>query len=128
MKVLLDTHTFLWLDGYSSRLSPKAIDILTDPSHELFLSIASVWELTIKVALGKLVLRDDLAVVVQDQTTRNPIQLLPISLEDVMAVRTLPLLHKDPFDRMLVAQARILNATLLTMDPLIRQYPVRTDW
>jgi PIN domain nuclease of toxin-antitoxin system len=83
--------------------------------------------MAIKVRTGKLILSADLADVLADQTTRNPIELLPITTDHALAVRNLPLLHRDPFDRMLIVQAQIENATLLTADADIRQYPVQTD-
>jgi PIN domain nuclease of toxin-antitoxin system len=84
--------------------------------------------MAIKVRTGKLILSADLADVLTDQTTRNPIELLPITTDHALTVRNLPLLHRDPFDRMLIVQAQIENATLLTADADIRQYPVQTDW
>lgn len=125
---LLDTHTFIWLDTDASKLSATVRGYLTNNTHLLLLSMASAWEMAIKVGTGKLILSDDLAQVVRDQISRNPIQLLPITLDHALAVRHLPSIHRDPFDRMLVAQAMALNAVILTKDPNIRQYPVRTDW
>ncbi|MBY0512672.1 MAG: type II toxin-antitoxin system VapC family toxin [Gemmataceae bacterium] len=126
--MLIDTHVLLWLDSNAARLSQTAVGYLTNPSCRLLQSTASVWELAIKVSINKLVLRADLATIVADQTTRNPISLLPVAVDHALAVRSLPPIHKDPFDRMLVAQALAENAVLLTDDPVIRQYPVRTDW
>ena len=118
----------MWLDTDAGKLSATARAYLTSPYHQLLLSMASVWELAIKIGTGKLTLSGDLDQVIRDQTTRNPIQLLPITLDHALAVRKLPSIHRDPFDRMLVAQAMTLNAVLLTKDRNIRQYPVRTDW
>jgi PIN domain nuclease of toxin-antitoxin system len=128
VNILLDTHTLVWLDTDASKLSVKAVDYLTDPACRLLLSTASIWELAIKVGTRKLTLSADLAAVVTDQTTRNPIELLPVTAAHALQVRHLPALHKDPFDRMLVAQAIIENATILTIDADLRRYPVRTDW
>jgi PIN domain nuclease of toxin-antitoxin system len=128
LNVLLDTHTFIWLDTDASRLSAAARDYLTDPTCRLYLSVASVWEMGIKIHAGKLKLSADLDVVLTDQTTRNPIVVLPVTLAHALAIRALPLIHKDPFDRMLVAQATAENAVLLTADPVLHRYPVRADW
>ncbi len=128
MNVILDTHTFIWLDGDASRLSAKAVQYLTDPASLIFLSVASIWEMVVKVGSGKLTLRTDVRTLVAEQTTRNPIQLLPILAGHAYELGTLPPIHKDPFDRMLVSQAIVENAILLTVDPMIRKYPVRTDW
>jgi PIN domain nuclease of toxin-antitoxin system len=118
----------LWLDSDAARLSPTAVGYLTNPACRLLLSTASVWELAIKVSTKRLVLRADLATIIADQTAQNPIALLPVTADHALAVRPLPHIHKDPFDRMLVAQAITENAVLLTADPMIRQYPVQTDW
>ena len=128
MNVLLDTHTFLWLDSDAAKLSAVAMNYLTDPANRLLLSVVSVWEVTIKVAISKLTLRTDLATIVAEQTQRNPITVLPITLDHAIAVGGLPSIHKDPFDRLLVAQAIVESATLLTADPIFQQYPVQTAW
>jgi PIN domain nuclease of toxin-antitoxin system len=128
VNILLDTHTLVWLDTDASKLSAKAVDYLTDPDCRLLLSVASIWELAIKVSLGKLTLSADLETVVIDQTTKNPIELLPVTAAHALRVRHLEYFHKDPFDRMLVAQAIIEDATILSADPVLRQYPVRIDW
>lgn len=128
MTVLLDTHVLIWLDTDAAKLSAKAVDYLTDPNCRLLFGAASVWEMAIKVQTGKLLLTADLAVVIAEQTTRDPIELLPVSAAHALTVRSLAALHRDPFDRMLIAQALADNAILLTADQDIRQYPVRTDW
>jgi PIN domain nuclease of toxin-antitoxin system len=128
VNLLLDTHTFLWLDGNAGKLSTTALDRLTDPRARLLLSVATIWELAIKVSLGKLTLRVDLETIVTEQTLGNQLELVPITAAHAFAVKSLPSHHKDPFDRMLIAQAIAENAILLTSDPVIRLYPVRTDW
>jgi PIN domain nuclease of toxin-antitoxin system len=128
MNVLLDTQVFIWLDSDPARLSATAGRRINDPASRLLLSVASVWEMVIKVGTGKLTLRADVETVVHDQTTRNPITLLPVDIAEAYAVGRLPPIHRDPFDRMLVAQAIVLNAVLLTADATVRQYPVQTDW
>jgi PIN domain nuclease of toxin-antitoxin system len=128
MTYLLDTHVFIWLDTVPGRLSATANDILTDPSAQLLMSTASIWEMAIKIQQGKLSLSDTLEAVIAEQTSRNPIGLLPILTAHSVGVGRLPTIHKDPFDRMLVSQALAEGATLLTDDAKIRRYPVRTTW
>jgi PIN domain nuclease of toxin-antitoxin system len=121
---LLDTSTFLWGMEKSSRVSVAARDALSDTSNRLLLSIASIWEISIKVGLGKLKTPDDF----QDVLPKLGVELLPISLQHTAAVRTMPFHHRDPFDRMLVAQARSEQAVVLTSDPMFARYGVATLW
>ena len=128
MTALLDTHTFIWMDTDASRLSQTVVGYFTDPNCTILLSVASAWEIAIKTATGRLKLSGEIEQVIRDVQARNPLRLLPVELAHALALRTLPSIHKDPFDRMLVAQAIAENAVLLTSDPLVRRYPVRTDW
>lgn len=105
MIFLLDTHAFLWLDEEPNRLSSRVAENCLDESNSLLLSLASVWEIQIKVQLGKLKLNSPLREVLFANQTRNRIQILPIYLEHIMALEKLADHHRDPFDRMLVAQA-----------------------
>ena len=126
MNLLLGSHVLIWLDMDSSRLSRTVIDHLTDPTNRLLLSAASVWEIAIKMQLGKLTLTDTLETVLAQQVAVNGFHMLDITAAHGMTAGFLPRLHKDPFDRLLVAQARIENAVLLTDDGLISQYGVPT--
>lgn len=128
MKFILDTHAFIWMDTDPTKVSPRVVQVLNDTNNEIHLSVASVWEMVIKSQTGKLVLSDAIDKIIAEQMKRNPLQLLPVGLPHVLAIQTLPSIHKDPFDRLLVAQAMIENAILLSTDPLIRQYPVRVEW
>lgn len=128
MRYLLDTHAFVWLDSSPQHLSAQAQLLLTDPATELLLSVVSVWEVAIKSGIGKLALTAPLAGVVQHQITQNRLQLLPVQLEHVLAVENLPLYHRDPFDRLLVAQAMTENAMLLSADAALDPYPVVRIW
>ena len=128
MTALIDTHVFVWMDTDMSRLSTTVLGYFADPNCTILLSVVSIWEVAIKTATGKLSLSADLDQVIQDIQSRNPLRILPIELPHALALRSLPPIHKDPFDRMLVAQALAEHAVLLTRDPLIRQYPIRTDW
>src|SRR4051812_41279294 len=105
MRLLLDTHTLLWFLSDDPQLSPTAREHMEDPGNELFLSLASVWEIAIKVSIGKLALESPLEPFLPDQLHENDIQLLPISMAHTLRVASLPFHHRDPFDRLLVAQS-----------------------
>ncbi len=128
MKFLLDTCTFLWIITDDPELSSRARDFFVDPAHEIYLSVISVWEISVKVGLGRLSLPASPERFVPDQRERHGIATLSLEEEAVLHLHRLPLLHKDPFDRMLVCQAIQHELTLLTPDPLISQYAVRTNW
>ena len=124
MRLLLDTHTFIWWDSDLTQLSPTALSALRDPANEVFLSVVSVWEMAIKSDLGKLTLRLPLADIVTEQRA-NGIHILPVELTHVLGVVGLPAVHKDPFDRLLAAQAVAEGMDLVTADPVFAHYPVR---
>lgn len=128
MRLLLDTHTFVWLDASPEDLSAEAQHILHDPNNDLLLSIVSIWEIQIKAQLGRLDLRGDLAVIIQEQQERNGIELLPITLPHVLALSELPFHHRDPFDRLLISQARVEDVILVTKDENIAKYHVDVLW
>ena len=127
MKLLLDTHAFIWWDSDPARLSPKALAALQDPANEVWLSVASVLELVIKSQLGKLSLRLPLAEVISEQQA-NGLNVLPLTLAHTLAVESLPAVHKDPFDRLLVAQSNVERAELVSLDPIFASYAVRCLW
>lgn len=110
------------------RLSTRAGTAIVDPQNSVFLSLASVWELQIKNQLGKLVLRAPLPQVLEDERSKNALQLLPIETADILALQDLPHHHRDPFDRLLIAQARRGDFHLVTSDPDIARYEVPTLW
>lgn len=128
MRLLLDTHTFIWWDSEPGKLSSNTLALCQDRSNTLLLSVASVWEMQIKSQLGKLKLRSPLREVVESQCKTNDLEILPVDLEHVLALEDLPTPHKDPFDRLLIAQANAENAILLSNDPLFEQYPVTVMW
>ncbi len=128
MKVLLDTHAFLWWIADDPRLSLRARQVMEAADTELFLSAVSGWEIAIKSRLGKLRLPADLEDFIVEQLGINAIQVLPIQMSHALRVYTLPDLHRDPFDRMLVAQSQLERLPILTGDPQIAQYPVTTIW
>ena len=128
MKVLLDTHVFLWWVADSSELSPRAREVISDGESQLFLSAASGWEIAIKTRLGKLRLPDHLEAFISEQLAANVIEVLPVSMHHALHTYTLPDHHRDPFDRMLVAQAKLENLPILTADQQIASYPVQVIW
>jgi PIN domain nuclease of toxin-antitoxin system len=122
MKLLLDTHLLLWAAGEPRRLSKQARALIENPDNELLFSAASVWEVAIKRGLG----REDFTVdarLLRRGLLDNGYSELPIISDHVVATESLPLIHKDPFDRILVAQATVEGITLLTIDSLVSQYP-----
>jgi len=128
MKALLDTHTFLWWIVNDPQLSPRARQIMEDADTELFLSAVSGWEIAIKSHLGKLKLPADLQGFVAEQLRINGIEVLPLQMAHALHVFTLPDHHRDPFDRMLVAQGQLEELPILTGDPQIAQYAVTVIW
>jgi PIN domain nuclease of toxin-antitoxin system len=127
MKLLLDTHAFIWWDSDPAQLSAAALSALCDPANEVWLSVASVWEMVIKAQLGKLTLRLPLVGIVSQQQA-NGLRVLPVTLAHVLAVEGLPPIHKDPFDRVLIAQANVEGAEMVSADAMVRQYSVRVLW
>lgn len=128
MRLLLDTQCWLWMRAEPERLSQQARGLLVDGSTELLLSAASSWEIAIKYALGKLPLPEPPARYVPDRLREDGIEPLPVTHVHALRVADLPLHHRDPFDRLLVAQARSEGLPLLTADPLIRRYDVEIIW
>lgn len=128
MNLLLDTCTFLWLTKGSEELSPKAMDVFTDPKNEVYLSAVSTWEIIVKYRLGKLSLPLSPDKFIPKERKRHMITSLDLSEQDTLHLYKLPAPHKDPFDRMLVCQAIEHSLTILTPDPLVTQYPIRSLW
>ena len=128
MIVLLDTHAFIWWDSDPTRLSPQARTACEDRTNVVLLSVASAWEMQIKLQLGKLDLRLPLAEVIASQQQTNEIQVLPVALGHVLALQDLPAHHKDPFDRLLIAQANMEEAVLISHDPVFAYYSVKVLW
>ena len=128
MRLLLDTHAFIWMLDKPERLSPKAHAQLADGNNDVLLSAASVWEMQIKIQLGKLRFTVPLRELVESQRQTNSVQMLSGELKHVLALDALPAHHKDPFDRILVAQANVEGALLVSRDPLFSNYPVNLLW
>jgi PIN domain nuclease of toxin-antitoxin system len=124
-RVLLDTHVFLRALSAPEKLSTQALDIISDPKSEVFISSAVVWEIVIKYSLGKLELPSDPTTYLPARITQLGFRYLPITHEHALTVTVLPKHHRDPFDRMLVAQARFEGMTLISSDPSVRRYGVQ---
>ena len=127
MRAILDTHAFLWAMAGDRRMSQKAHDLFTGPS-DLFLSIASIWEILVKVQSGKLPLPRPAGPFVIRKLAENWIETLPIDLDHLLAYEGLPMHHRDPFDRMLIAQALEESLPIVTADPVFARYPVKVIW
>jgi PIN domain nuclease of toxin-antitoxin system len=128
MRLLLDTHTFIWWHSDPARLSQKVLALCLDRSNLILLSVVSAWEIQIKHQLGKLQMQTSLAEAIDSQQQTNQIEMLPITLEHVLMLDNLPGHHKDPFDRLLVAQAMVEKAILLSHDAQIASYPIKVEW
>jgi len=127
MRALLDTHTFLWAISEGGKLSRRAQQIFTGP-NELWLSVASVWEILIKVKTGRLLLPEPSGPYLVKKLGENRIEVLAIKLDHVLRIETLPLHHRDPFDRILVAQSIEEKLPLITADPIFEHYSVELIW
>jgi len=127
MKLLLDTHTFLWFLGGDSELSKKARTLIENPEHEKYISIASFWEIAIKNSLGKLTLDVPFAEL-KIEVIKNSFQILPITFEDTLQLSKLPFHHRDPFDRIIISQAIRNNLTLISRDNNFSLYNVNLLW
>jgi PIN domain nuclease of toxin-antitoxin system len=127
VKILLDTCTFLWLAGGGS-LSHEATDVIRTPANEVFLSAASVWEIVTKFERGRLPLPASPERLIPDARRVRGVTALAFDETSALQGRRLPWLHRDPFDRMLIAQAIAHGLAIVTPDPLIGQYPVRVIW
>ncbi len=124
MRLLIDSHVLLWAARSPERLSARVRDAIDDPWNEVHWSLATAWELTIKQTIGRLYLERP----IEEAAEALGLTLLPVSLQHVLATSLLPLHHRDPFDRMLVAQAAVESLTLATADRQLAAYPVSTLW
>lgn len=130
MKIILDTCTFLWLASADHQLSRLARELISSPANEVFFSAASAWEISVKHGLGRLRLPGGLTPTefVPEARSRHDVEALPVTEADTLALVRLPMLHNDPFDRMLICQAIANQMAILTPDRLIHQYPVGVQW
>ncbi|MCC5605268.1 type II toxin-antitoxin system VapC family toxin [Nostoc sp. CHAB 5834] len=123
MKVLLDTHIFIWWDSEPEKLSPNILSLLQRTDTKLYVSVVSLWEIQIKSQLGKLTLSQSLEDI-YDSQSKNGISFLSVIPAHVLNLNTLPIHHKDPFDRMLISQALVEGLTLISIDQIFKLYDV----
>lgn len=128
MKVLLDTHAFLWLVTGDYRLSEMARQTFLNTENMLFFSAASLWEICIKISLGKISLKRGWLQTIQDEMVVNAIQWLPIEIPHCAELTKLPFHHRDPFDRLLIAQAMVEDMQLLSRDTHLSAYAIKRVW
>jgi PIN domain nuclease of toxin-antitoxin system len=124
VRILLDTHVWLWTLVSPERIPQESLDLLSNPDNELYLSAASTWEIAIKYCLGKLPLPEPPALFVPSRLSRDGVISLPVEHAHTLAVAELPPHHNDPFDRLLVAQARIERMSLASVDAVLKKYEV----
>ena len=128
MRILLDTHSFLWFVAGDARIGSTARSLIADLNNTALLSIASLWEIAIKVSLGKLTLTEPYETLIAEQLALNAINVLPIDFDDLIEVARLPFHHRDPFDRLLVAQAIARGLPIVSRDPVLDDYPIERLW
>ncbi len=128
MRLLLDTHSFLWFIGGSPRLSSEARALIEDTSNQVLLSVGSLWEMAIKISLGKLSLAEPFEVFIPQQLELNQIELLGITVNHAAAVSILPFHHRDPFDRLLIGQAQVEQIPIVSDDTTFDAYSIARLW
>lgn len=128
MRILLDTSAFLWSNIEPARLSSRAASLIQDGANDLVLSAVSAWEVAIKHRLGQLELPQEPGPYVSSRIVLDRLSALPIEISHALQVSALPLLHRDPFDRLLIAQAQLERLPILTSDPNITRYDVEVIW
>lgn len=128
MRVLLDTHAYLWFLAGDERLRLRGRDLITDPAPDLLFSVASLWEIAIKHSLGKLPLSQPFADTFPSVLDRDRVQVLPIEARHLARLVELPHHHRDPFDRLIVAQVIAEGVPVLTRDGAFAAYPAETIW
>ena len=128
MKILLDTHAFLWLVMDDPMLSDTAKKLFLDAENEILLSAVTGFEISVKFSIGKLELSEPPDKFIQNRVVKNYLSVLPITLPHTLKLADLPFHHRDPFDRLLVAQAIIENVPILTRDPLFSEYDCQVIW
>ena len=128
MNLLLDTHVFIWATANPDRLSEKVINLLHDTNNQWLLSMVSVWEMQIKTQLGKLDLKLPLPELIETQKRVNNLEVLPIKLEHIFSLRDLPNYHRDPFDRLIIAQGMLEQLAIVSIDSIFDRYTVNRIW
>lgn len=128
MRYLLDTHAFLWIVKEDRRLSDEVRSIFSDSATEILLSVASIWEMAIKISLGKLEIEGRLGRFIDKHAISNNIRLLNVREEHVLPLEKLPLHHRDPFDRLLVCQSKQEQLPILSSDKIFDKYRIKRIW
>jgi len=128
VKYLIDTHTLLWSAGNSPRLSSKVKKIYLNPNNDIYLSLASIWELSIKIGLNKINLSIPLKKFVDIHILGNNIEILNINLNHIYRIEKLPLHHRDPFDRLIISQAIEENLPIIGNDKIFDNYKIKRIW
>ncbi len=128
MNLLLDSHIFIWWREEPAKLSPKAFSEISDANNNIFISVVTIWELQIKIALNRLTIKGGLENAVKDEQQNNGFQILPVNLSHALNIENLPPHHSDPFDRLLISQAIVENMTLVSADKEFGKYQVNLLW
>ena len=128
MRLLLDTHTLIWMASLDDKLSEKAKSLILDTDNELFLSVASIWEMSIKTSLGKLMLQQPIEQIITEQVQTNGLQLINIESIHALKVASLPWHHRDLFDRLIMAQSQLKNLIILGCDTAMDAYDIKRIW
>ena len=128
MNLLLDSHAFVWWRDEPQKLSPTAFAEISNSNNNVFLSVVTIWELQIKIALNKFTIKGTLENAVKDEQQNNGFQILPVLLLHALYLENLPFHHKDPFDRLLISQAIVENMTLVSADANFAKYQVDLLW
>ncbi|HAX75331.1 MAG TPA: PIN domain nuclease [Cyanobacteria bacterium UBA11372] len=128
MRLLLDTHTFIWFVTDNPKLSETARGLINDGNNEIWLSTASIWEMAIKQSTGKLSFGLPFRVFIEQQVSLNRIDILNINLDHIEVVVTLPFHHRDPFERLIIAQAMVEQIPILSADSVFDAYPIQRLW
>jgi len=128
VKLLIDTHAMLWILQGSTKLTEKAAEVFTDVDNEVFFSAVSYWEICLEISLGKLRLRDSWSTDLDRIFEKNMIRWLPLKKDHLLGIVNLPWIHRDPFDRMLIAQAIAEGLSFITADSNILKYDIQVIW
>jgi len=128
MKILLDTHTFIWAATWDERLSETAKTLFLNQNNELYLSTASIWEMAIKTSIGKLMLQQPIEQIINEQVQTNGLQVLNIESAHALGVASLAWHHRDPFDRLLVSQSKLEHMPILGCDSIMDAYGIDRKW
>jgi len=128
MRFLLDTHTFIWYVTDEGQLTTLVLELINDENNEILLSIASIWEMAIKQSIGKLSFNLPFEVFILQQLSLNKFDLLEIKIDHLAVVASLPLHHRDPFDRLLISQAMVEQLPILSIDSAFDCYPIQRLW